>query len=233
MPIQISSGEPLPPVTSTRFVIDDRRRPALVRLLPSATVADQIQVKGIAFVGALRAFEAKHGKQGVQSVATRATGELGEALRAGGILANQWYAVAWYSQLLAVMLEVSGEGIDSLRGLSRDACAHDFRTLFRLARVIFSPQTIASHAVRFSQRYYTAGQIDVISMDATSVRFRCSGFRGFDRRMWTDFVGGVEGIFDAMGCSEVASTVHAGGVGDFLEATFKFAERGARLVKAE
>lgn len=188
----------------------------------------ELEVKGIAFTGALRAFERQR-PDAAHALERAVTGPLADALREG-FLASRWYPVRLYSQLLQAMLDASGQGVDALRVISRQAVADDFRTLFRLARVLFAPQTVATYAMRFNQRYYTGGEIAALATDDTSVRFRFAGYRGFDRRTWTDLVGGCEGVLVGVGCADVTSRVHTGGGdADFLEATFSFGRSGARL----
>ena len=167
-------------------------------------------MKGINFLGTLDALEREHGAAARSATLEAVCGDVGEALRANHIIAGSWYPVSWYAELLRALTEVTGER-DASRRLARAAVHHDFRTLFRLVRLLLSPERVLGTALRVFARYYSGGDIEVLISAPGQLHYRVSGVSGFDARVWRDLAGGSEGVIESMGRDEVRSQFNDGG----------------------
>lgn len=169
------------------------------------------RLKGINFVGTLKALERAKGIEARRAVETDLRGEAGEALRTGAVVANGWYPASWYAALLASIVHVTGEGEGLVASLSRDAVRADFQTLFKIVRLFISPQFALEQSLRVSRRYIDGGEIEVVDVSPTHVHYRMREYHGYTRLMWRDFIGGIEGVLETMGCRELTSQILAGG----------------------
>lgn len=174
-------------------------------------MAHQRKLKGINFTGTLDALARVHGSVARERVEQRVRGEAGEAIRMGAIVASGWYPAAWYAALLdAIVAETHGDD-NTVRKLSRDAVKADFSTLFRIVRLFMTPQKALQQSMRISSRYIDGGEIEVVEAGTGSIHYRFREYHGYTRRMWWDFVGGIEGVLETMGAKNIASRMVTGG----------------------
>ncbi len=178
-------------------------------------VSKPINVKGINFSGLLAAYERAYGAERRTALERQVAEPVRAALASREILAAGWYPAAWYDALLRAVEAEEGEG--AIKALAGDAVTHDFQTLFRVVRLFLKPQLALRQSVRISSRYFDGGQLEVVSVDDGSIHYRLRGYHGFTRRIWLDFMGGVEGVLGSLGGNDVQSRVLAGGVGSDLE----------------
>lgn len=169
------------------------------------------RLKGINFVGTLKALERNKGAEVRARVEAHVPGEAGEALRTGSVVANGWYPASWYAALLASIVDVTREGERFVASLSRDAVRADFETLFKIVRLFLSPKVALAQSLRVSRRYVDGGEIEVVAASESHMHYRMSEYHGYTRLMWRDFVGGIEGVLESMGCQDLEARILAGG----------------------
>ena len=169
------------------------------------------RLKGINFVGTLKALERAKGAEVRRAVEADIPDDAGEALRTGAVVANGWYPASWYGALLASIVHITREDDAFIASLSRDAVRADFQTLFRIVRLFITPQFALEQSLRVSRRYIDGGEIEVVDASPTHVHYRMRDYHGYTRLMWRDFIGGVEGVLETMGCRELTSSILAGG----------------------
>jgi hypothetical protein len=169
------------------------------------------RLKGINFVGTLKALERARGVEVRRAVEAHVAGDAGEALRTGAVVANGWYPASWYAALLASIVHVTNEGEGFVASLARDAVRADFQTLFKIVRLFISPQFALEQSLRVSRRYIDGGEIEIVGASTGHVHYRMSEYHGYTRLMWRDFVGGIEGVLETMGCRELTAHIRAGG----------------------
>lgn len=169
------------------------------------------KLKGVNFHGTLRALERKFGADTLARVKARIAGDAGQALRTGAIVTGGWYPASWYDAvLLAIEQELDGErGI--CRELARLAVTEDFATLFKVISLIVSPNSALVNATRVAGRYIDGGKITVLDAREGQIHFRFEEFNGYTRRMWEDFVGGIEAVVDMMKVHRLPTRILSGG----------------------
>ncbi|AKF07165.1 hypothetical protein [Sandaracinus amylolyticus] len=172
------------------------------------------RLKGVNFHGTLRALERRYGDDVLARVRARVEGPGGVALRDGEVVTNGWYPASWYDALLAsiereIPSRASDEGV--CRELSRAAVVEDFSTLFRVISLVVSPRSALVNATRIVSRYVDGGRITVIDAREGHIHFAFDEFHGYTRRMWDDFLGGIEAVIDLMRLTRLPSRVISGG----------------------
>jgi hypothetical protein len=172
-------------------------------------------VKGFAFETTLRELSALRGAGVAHTVHDR----LAPELRDGGILANGWYPLAWYRAMLGAMREVTREGPELMRLLGHRAVHTDLSTIHRTVLKLLSPKKITEIGGRYFRRVYDTGSMTVVSEDATRITARFADCAGFDRNMWLEVSGSIEGFVELAGGREVTVRITEGGRDDDPTAT--------------
>ena len=143
--------------------------------------------------------ERRGGKALLDSVLARVAGEAGEALRTGAVVTGGWYPADWYDALLAaVEAEYPGQPA-AIRTLTREAVVEDFRTLFKILRLVVSPNAALHNGVKVMARYWEGGRVSLSEARTGYVHFVFDDFVGFTPRIVEDVVGGIEAVVDMMG----------------------------------
>ena len=161
--------------------------------LPPATTAISRKLKGINVIGTLKALAREHGQEIHDAVLRGLAGEVGEALRTGGVVARGGYPAAWYDGLLKAIVARVGGGAETARKLSREAVKADFKTLFKVMSLLMAPQRALQQSMRVSRRYVDGGEIEVVEAKDGFMRHRLSEYYDYSHLMWWDFIGSVEG----------------------------------------
>lgn len=177
-----------------------------------AAVVQEARLKGVNFHGTLGALERRYGRDAVDAVKQRVPGEAGEALRTGVIVSGGWYPAHYYDALLAT-IEAEHPAVRGLiHDLSYEAVTHDFQTIFRVVSLIARPEWALQGASRVMTRYIEGGQVDVREAREGTVHFVFSGFHGYTRRMWEDFIAGLEAVIDMMRVKRLPTKIVSGGL---------------------
>jgi hypothetical protein len=172
---------------------------------------EELKSKGINFRGALGALQRRHGKATCEAVLARVQGPAGEALRHGEVLAGGWYPASWYDALLAAIEEHFDGDRNVVRELSRQAIVDDFSTLFKLVSLVVSPESALTTASRITSRYVQGGRITVVERREGAVHYRFEDYFGYTRRMWSDWLGGMEAILEMMKVKRLPPRILGGG----------------------
>jgi hypothetical protein len=160
-----------------------------------------VRSKGTNIRGTLQSIERMRGVGACERVIANTHGELGDALRHGGILTSAWYPIAWHDAFLRAVEETFPEEPRVIRTLSADAVKSDFSTLFKLLRLVASPAFALTNATRVMSRYYDGGRITVVEARDGYIHYRFDAYEGFTPRIWEDVVGGMEGVLDMLDVS--------------------------------
>ncbi len=158
-----------------------------------------VRSKGTNIRGTLQSIERTRGVEARERVIANTHGELGDALRHGGILAGAWYPIAWHDAFLRAVEEAFPLEPRVIRTLSRDAVKSDFSTLFKLLKLVATPAFALTNATRVMSRYYDGGgRISVLEARDGYIHYRFDGYVGFTPRIWEDVVGGMEGVLEML-----------------------------------
>lgn len=176
-----------------------------------AAVTQEARLKGVNFHGTLGALERRFGKEAVERVKQRTRGDGGDALRTGAIVTGGWYPAHYYDALLeAIELEFPAvRGI--VHDLSYEAVTNDFQTLFKVVSLVARPEWALQGASRVMTRYVEGGHVEVREAREGLVHFQFSDFHGYTRRMWEDFVAGLEAVIDMMRVRRLPTKIVSGG----------------------
>jgi len=170
------------------------------------------RVKGICFHTLMQLVEDEFGAESVPKVAEACGGELARLWPYGGLLRGSWYPIEWYRSLHAAAQQVTGSSSSLARKIGRDSTYNDLsRGIYKVFVKIASPQWILSAASRIFNQYYEAGEMRIIDKDKGMARGRWSGCAGFDRNLWLDITGGVEGALKACGAEQINLVRLSGG----------------------
>src|SRR5690606_3390320 len=122
------------------------------------------KLKGINFLGTLKALEREHGRDVRERVERSLDGELGESLRHGALVASGWYPASWYRALLACIVRETRGDEGMVRRLSNAAVSADMKTLFRIVKLFLTPERALQQSMRISSRYIDGGEIEVVAV---------------------------------------------------------------------
>lgn len=187
----------------------------------------ETRLKGVNFHGTLGALERRFGAAAVANVKARTTGDAGEALRTGAIVTGGWYPAGWYDALLGAIEAEHATVPRIVRELSYDAVTQDFKTLFRVVSLIASPAWALDGTSRIMTRYVQGGRVTVLASTEGTFHVRFDDFHGYTRRMWEDFVAGLEAVIDLMRVTRHPTKIVAGGGdGPSIEVIIRYGREG-------
>lgn len=164
--------------------------------------SQESQTKGSNFLGLLKAVVKFHGPLARADVLRAASGDLGAALREETLLAMSWYPARWYSDLHSAIDRALVGGPDFARTLGRTATLDDFNKLHRLVVSMLKPEAIFGQAHRLMGLYFKGGKIEMVEISPGRARMRFSGWPDFNRLVWEDLLGSIEGLLDVCGAKE-------------------------------
>lgn len=166
-----------------------------------------LRTRGLNFTGTLGAVARRYGRATAERVAARVEGEAGELLRQRAFATTRWYSVEWYDQLLeAIERELPNEP-DVCREISRAGATEDLNTIFKAISFVASPDFALVNATRVASMYFDGGRISVLDARPGRIHFRFEAFHGFTRRLWADFVGGMEAVIDLLNLERLPTEV--------------------------
>jgi hypothetical protein len=178
-------------------------------------VASAVRAKGITFRSFLTTLERLRGADQVRATLSLVPAEIERAIRLGEIVVNGWYPIDWYRELHAAMNQACSEpGLDLSRRIGRESAIADFRGIYRLLLRVVSSETLVAQAPRLFRMYYEGGEVEMIESDKGFGVLDFRGWQGFDRAMWADVVGGIEGVLVARRAVDVRPRVLRGGGSD-------------------
>lgn len=181
-----------------------------------------VRLKGTSFHGVLDAVERRFGRRERERAIALVAEPTRSMLQTGELLTGGWYDAAHYDALLAGLEAAFPHQPLLLRKLSHEAITNDFSTLFRFVRLVLSPESALANALKVTSRYVEGGSVRVLSSTEGQMHFRFDDYGGFTRRMWDDFLGGMEAVLDLMKVQRLPSKVLEGGDGPTFEVILRY-----------
>lgn len=184
--------------------------------------AKESKGKGIGFKGLLKSLEELKGADARQRCVAACPKELREAIEYGHLVSGGWYPLSWIADLHAAIAKTLGTGPDFARELSRHATSHDLKTIYNMASVFFSTETLMKQSVRMMRLYFDGATSELLEMDKGRARVRFTGFGGYDHRCWQDLIGGTWAGLECAKAKDIQVVIHDGGKDgdDFMDASF-------------
>ena len=171
-----------------------------------------VRAKGIAFWSFLTSLERLRGTDDRQATLAELPREIAQALRIGEVVATGWYPIDWYRELHAAMNRACRqEGFDLSQRIGRDSALADFRGIYRLLLRVVSSEMLVSQAPRLFRLYFQGGDVAMAETGKGLGVVEFNGWDGFDRAMWSDVTGGIEGVLLARRAIHVRHRVLRGG----------------------
>jgi hypothetical protein len=185
-------------------------------------VTTNVRLKGTNFHGAFKSVERRFGKEALQRVFQLVPERARGVFVTGEILTGGWYDVEHYDALLrAIEQAFPGEKL-LLRQLAHDAITEDFSTIFKIVRLIVSPQSALSNTTKVLARYIEGGKVTVVSATDSALHLRFEEYYGFTRPLWDDMLGGMEAVLDMMKVKRLSHRVLSGGDGPSFEIVLRY-----------
>jgi hypothetical protein len=182
-----------------------------------------VRAKGIAFWSFLTCLERVRGIDDLKATLAELPREIASALEVGEVVATGWYPIAWYRELHAAMNRACRQqGFELSQRIGRDSALADFRGIYRLLMRVISSEMLVSQAPRLFRLYFEGGEVGMAETGKGLGVIEFSRWYGFDRAMWSDVTGGIEGVLIARRAMNVRHRVLRGGADD---GTFKIEYR--------
>lgn len=166
-----------------------------------------LRTRGLNFTGTLGAVARRYGRATAERVAARVQGEPGDLLRDRAFATTRWYPVEWYDQLLEAIERELPDEPEICREISRAGTTEDLHTIFRAISFVASPDFALVNATRVASMYFDGGRISVVDARPGRLHFHFDAFHGFTRRLWADWVGGMEAVIDLLGLERLPTEV--------------------------
>jgi hypothetical protein len=178
---------------------------------PDAGNAKGNRVKGINFIMFLDAVARIYGVEAKQRLEKEASGELGDALKFGGIVAGGWYNIGLYRSLWRLFGEQLNLDDAGVRLLSQKATALGVNIVYRTLARLTTPTLLISAGKHIFRNYFENGQLDVLESKTGELVIEFSQCYGFDDKIWNHVIGGCLYFLEAAGAKGVGFRVLAGG----------------------
>lgn len=175
-------------------------------------MAEQAQVKGVAFRTVEACFAELRGNAAVDAARALMPTELHNALRYGTLLPASWYPIAWYRETFRALRSQAGAGVDLPRAIGKAAARRDMKGVHKqiLAKLV-TPQILLGMSGRVFSTYYDTGSFDVLKSERGHVIARCHGCTGWDENMWSELAGSCESLLEIAGAKTVRLRFTKGG----------------------
>src|SRR5439155_19333025 len=114
-------------------------------------------------------------------------------------------------------------GFELARQLGRETTTVQFRDIYRLLLRVISSELLVSQAPKIFRMYFEGGEVAIRDVGKGIGVIEFSGWHGFDRTMWHDVLGGLEGFLVARRAVEIRHRVIRGGGSDgSMKAEFRW-----------
>ncbi len=204
-------------------------------MLHRTVVHRVVRTKGIAFRGFLTTLARLRGSDSVEATIAELPPEVARAIRLGEVVATGWYPVAWYRELHAAMNRACREtGFELSRRIGLESTIADFRGMYRLLLRVVSSETLVAQAPRLVGMFFDGGEVAMVETGTGFGVIEFTGWHGFDRAVWADMTGAVEGVLVARRAFDIRSRVIRGGGTDGtlrLECRWSMTQPLANMIK--
>jgi hypothetical protein len=174
-------------------------------------LASGVRVKGVNFIMFLDAVGRVYGSEARQRLEREATGQLGNALRFGGIVAGGWYNIDLYRAMWNLFCEQLRLDDAGVRRLSQKATGLGVNVVYRTLAKISTPAMLISLGERIFRNYFENGEVSVLESNANGAVVDFCRCYGFDNRIWNHVIGGCLYFLEVAGAKSIDFRVLSGG----------------------
>jgi hypothetical protein len=174
-------------------------------------VANSVRVKGINFLTCLDAIQKLHGPLARVRIEKETPGEVGNALRFGGIVVGGWYKASWYRAFWRSIAEQLNIDEAGARRLGHKAATVGVSGAYRALAKMSSPALLLSMSARAFGYYFDKGQLVVKQPEPSQFTAEWTLCIGFDSLIWSAVLGGATYFVEATGVTQIEVSVLGGG----------------------
>ncbi len=167
--------------------------------------------KGINFTTVLESIERIYGADASKRVRDETPGELGQALRYGGLVVGGWYPMEWYQDLWQSVAAVLAIDEAAARVIGHGSAEIGVHKVYRMFSRLASPAMLLKVAASAFNGYYDTGKLHVRAEGRTCLVAEWSGCTGFNSLIWHDTLGGAGYFVESTGVTGVKLTLVGGG----------------------
>lgn len=171
----------------------------------------EVRVKGINFTTALEAIQRIYSPTARLRIEKESPGEVGDALRFGGIVVGGWYPVAWYRDFWKSLQSNLGIDEAGARRIGHRAAGIGVNVAYRALARMSSPAMLLSMSARAFGYYYEPATLIVKQPEPKRLTAEWRDCHGFDNLIWSELEGGATYFVEATGVQGVVFSVIAGG----------------------
>jgi hypothetical protein len=183
----------------------------LGELSPDEDPANAVRVKGINFLSCLDAIQRLYGPLARVRIEKETPGEVGNALKFGGIVVGGWYRASWYRAFwrsIAKELDLDELGA---RHLGYKATSLGVNSAYRTLAKMTSTEMLVTMAARAFGFFFDRGQLLVKQPEPHHLSAEFTQCVGFDSLIWNEVLGGAIYFVEAAGATQVDITIGGGG----------------------
>jgi hypothetical protein len=182
-----------------------------------------VRVKGINFLAFLDGVSKCFGATSRLDLEKGMGGEIGDAIKFGGIVAGGWYKVSWYRLLWRTAVDLLNLDEAHCRRLSQKATAISVNIAYRTLAKITSPTLLINACPRVYSTYFDKGQLVVLSSEPGKFVVEWNHCNGFDALLWNHLISGSAYFLEAAGATAVqVAVLGGGGENNWLRVSFSY-----------
>ncbi|HEY5958298.1 MAG TPA: hypothetical protein VIV60_17155 [Polyangiaceae bacterium] len=178
---------------------------------PSEADSREVRVKGINFTAGLEAIQRIYGAAARTCIEKETSGNVGNALRFGGIVAGGWYSAAWYREFWSSVKTNLGADEMAARNIGKYATEVSVNVAYRALARITSPSQLLAMSARAFGYYFERCSLSVSQPDSNRLTARWRDCNGFNGMVWHVVEGGCIYFIEATGAKDVTFSVISGG----------------------
>src|SRR5262245_23170357 len=157
-------------------------------------------IKGVAIRGILSSMERLCPPGTIDQMLPLLPEGIGRSVKHRSFVSGGWYPLREYRTMLGAVMEVTGQDVDIIATLAREATLNDFRGgIYHLLKLVLSPEFLMRRAGGVFARYYDTGSLRVVDARPGYAAAQFRGCIGFDRALWGDAVAGSIATIEASG----------------------------------
>lgn len=170
-----------------------------------------IRVKGINFLTCLDAVQKLYGLSARTRIEREAPGELGDALRFGGIVIGGWYKASWYRAFWRVVVEILNIDAAGTKRIGHKAAGIGVNVAYRTLSRLSTPAMLLSMSARAFGYFFDKGKLEVQQPESSRLTAHWTHCYGFDTNIWNEVAGGALYFIEATGAKNVDFSILSGG----------------------
>lgn len=178
---------------------------------PSESEETEVRVKGINFTTGLEAITRLYGPTARNCIEKETPGDVGNALRFGGIVIGGWYSVAWYRGFWKAICDKLVADEAAARAIGKCATEISVNVAYRTLASMTSASLLLAMSTRTFGYYFQRGALEVTQPLPNRITARWRNCNGFNKTIWSVIEGACIYFIEGTGAKDVVFSVISGG----------------------